>query len=340
MHKALIAILAIAYPSVASAHEVYVLPLDVIRDAMTNPSPNPFASYVGNELTFFFWAFVAFVVVSTIAAATFFRLFESRLVPTLMRLKRYALPVARVTAGLTTASFGVAGALYGTEIPFESVFASATVPMQVFFVLAGAAITLGVWTRPFALLLALVYVYAGSVYGWYIFTYTDHIGLYLLLVVLGSGGFALSRTARINEPNAPSYIEHLRPLAFPMFRMLFGFGIMFASIYAKLIYSQLALEVVLRFDLTQYFPFDPLFVVLGALIIEFLAGLMLFFGIAIRWTLLFLAFWLTLSLLYFQEMIWPHGILFGGAIALFLHGYDRFSLEGHFLKKRLREPVL
>lgn len=332
--------LAAFLPATASAHEVYVLPLDVIRGAMENPSPNPFSAYVGNELQFFFWAFVGFVIVSTIAAATFFRIFEARLSPTLRRLKRFALPTARITAGLTTTSFGVAGALYGTEIPFDSVFGTATFAMQIFFVLAGAAITLGVWTRVFALLLAAVYGYAGSVYGWYIFTYTDQIGLYLLLILLGSGGFALSRTIRLNEPDMPSLLEHIRPLAFPIFRMLFGFGIMFASIYAKFIYSQLALEVVVRFELTRYFPFDPLFVVLGALIIEFLLGLMLFFGIAIRWTLIFMAFWLTLSLLYFQEMIWPHGILFGGAAALFLHGYDRFSLEGYFLKKRSSEPVL
>jgi hypothetical protein len=43
--------------------------------------------------------------------------------------------------------------------------------------------------------------------------------------------------------------------------------------------------------------------------------------------------------MYFQELIWPHGILFGLAIALFLHGYDRYSLEGFFLKKGKREPV-
>ena len=83
-----------------------------------------------------------------------------------------------------------------------------------------------------------------------------------------------------------------------------------------------------------------MFIVLGALIIEFLAGLMLVLGVAIRWTGLFLLFWLTLSLLYFQEAVWPHIILFGLGIAIFCHGYDSFSLEGLWLKKRGREPLL
>ena len=69
-----LAFASFALPAFAFAHEVYVLPLDVIREAMTNPSPDPFTAMVGNEMKFFFWAFVGFVVVSTIAAATFFGL--------------------------------------------------------------------------------------------------------------------------------------------------------------------------------------------------------------------------------------------------------------------------
>lgn len=340
MRKLALFAAALLLPSVALAHEVYVLPLDIIHTAMSNPSPDPFSAYIGNELAFFFWAFISFVVVSTVAAATFFRVFEKRALPFLMKIKKYALPVARITAGISTVSFGLAGALYGTEMPFVSLFGGTTMLMQIFFILAGLSITLGVFTRPLALLLALVYAYAGYVYGWYVLTYTDHIGLYILLILLGSGDFSLSRQLRINEVDAPRFVEHLRPFAFPIMRMCLGFGVLFASVYAKYLYSSLALNVVVMYDLTRYFPFDPLFVVLGALIIEFLIGLLIFFGVAIRWTLLFLAFWLTLSLLYFQEMIWPHIILFGLAIALFCHGYDRFSLEGRFLKHRGAEPVL
>ncbi len=340
MHKYLLTFAALFAPSGALAHEVYVLPIDVIRQAMANPSPDPFSAYVGNEITFFFWAFVGVVMVSTVAAATFFRIFENRAAPYLITLKRYALPVARITAGISTISFGYAAALYGTEIPFTSLFGSGTMLMQIFFAVAGIAIMLGVFTRPFALLLGLIYAYAGYVYGWYIFTYTDHIGVYLFLILLGGGGFSLSRRLHINEMNAPRFIERLRPLAYPILRVSLGFGVIFASIYAKYLYSSLALQVVIMYDLTRFFPFDPLFVVLGALIIEFLIGVMILLGIAIRWTLVFLAFWLTLSLMYFQEMIWPHVILFGLAAALFMHGYDRFSLEGYFFKKRLREPVL
>jgi hypothetical protein len=46
-----------------------------------------------------------------------------------------------------------------------------------------------------------------------------------------------------------------------------------------------------------------------------------------RWNILFFVFWVTLSLLYFGEAVWPHTILYGIAATLFLYGYDRFTLQ-------------
>jgi hypothetical protein len=80
--------------------------------------------------------------------------------------------------------------------------------------------------------------------------------------------------------------------------------------------------------------------VLGAALIELLIGTFYVLGIEIRWTSIFLLFWLSLSLWYFGEAVWPHIILIGIPIAFILHGYDRYSLEGWFFKKRRLEPVL
>jgi uncharacterized membrane protein YphA (DoxX/SURF4 family) len=118
---------------------------------------------------------------------------------------------------------------------------------------------------------------------------------------------------------------------------------MLASIYAKVIYGTLALTVVEKYDLTSYWlfsSFSPEFLVLGAAIVEFLCGLLIALGIEIRHTAAFLAFWLVLSLAYFQEMVWPHIILFGLGGAFLLYGYDTYSLEGHYFKHGEREKVL
>ena len=328
-------------PLFVAAHEVYVLDQATVDAAMATTSQNTFSAYVGNEAEFFFWAFISFVTVLTLFFATIFGFLEKSLGPLMAQLKRFALPLIRITTGVSMLSFGLAGALYGTEIPFERLFGGLSSGMQILFVVSGLAMILGIFSRWIAVLMIALYAYTGYVYGLYVLTYTDHIGAYLALAILGSGEWSLDhyfRTARFS--NALSFLRSFTPLALPGLRILFGFGIMFAAVYAKYLHSELALQVVLQYHLTDYFPFEPMFIVLGALIIEFLAGLMLVLGVAIRWTGLFLLFWLTLSLLYFQEAVWPHIILFGLGIAIFFHGYDRLSLEGVLMKKLGNEPIM
>jgi hypothetical protein len=327
-------------PLVTFAHEVYVLDNDTIRAAMAADSPNPFMAYFGNETLFYFWGFVSFVVFSTVIAASLFHVFEKQLDPGLFKLKKYALPIARITVGLCFVAFAISGNLYGSELFLSDGFGNFAPILQGIIFMLGVLATLGLATRVAGLGMLALYALSFYGFGWYVLTYTDFLGVAALLTILGGGLFSLDSFFRIEPVKIiDTTTRSFQPLAFPFLRICFGWGVLFASVYAKFIHSQLGLEVVIQHDLTRFFPFDPLFVVLGALIIEFVAGLMVFFGVALRWTLVFLAFWLTLSLMYFQELIWPHGILFGLAIALFLHGYDRYSLEGFFLKKGKREPV-
>jgi hypothetical protein len=332
-------IVIFALPASLFAHEVYVLSRDSVREAMSVQSPNPFQAYVGNEYQFYFWGIVSAIVFSTVVAASLFRVLERSVDPFLFVLKKYALPVARVTVGLCFVAFAYSGNIYGSELFLSEAFGTLAPALQLLIMILGLCAIFGFATRLAGLGMLFLYFLSLGEIGSYVLTYTDFLGVALLLIILGGGMFSLDEFFSLRTPRALSFTKHLTRLAFPILRICFGWGVLYASVYAKFIHSELALHVVREYDLTRFFPFDPLFVVLGAFIIEAIAGLMLIFGVAIRWTLLFLAFWLTLSLLYFQELIWPHGILFGLATALFLHGYDHFSLEGYVLKKGKREPV-
>ncbi|NBV77306.1 hypothetical protein EBR66_04045 [bacterium] len=333
--------MCLGVPLLAHTHEVYVLEKANILAALSAPSPNPFWAIQGNESLFATWGFISFVVIATVCAATFFRLFERQLDPALFRLKKYTLPVSRITVGLCFVAFAFSGNLYGSELFLSEAFADRAPVLQVLLGLMGVCAILGFNVRLLGVAMTALYGIALLLYGEYILTYTDYFGVALLLMLAGSGQYAIdSELPAYKIPVLDSIFRSLQPYAFALLRICFGWGVLYASVYAKFIHSNLALKVVNQYQLTRFFPFEPLFVVLGALIIEFICGLMIIAGVALRWTLLFLFFWLTLSLLYFQELIWPHGILFGLAIALFLHGYDRYSLEGFLLKKRLRESVL
>lgn len=123
-------------------------------------------------------------------------------------------------------------------------------------------------------------------------------------------------------------------------RVLFGVALIYTSFYAKILHSDLALLTVQKYDLTRYLHFEPHFLVVGAACVEIVIGLFFVLGIEIRFTSLFLLFWLTQSLLFFGEVVWPHIILIGIPIAFFFYGYDKYSIEGHFFKKGNIEPVL
>lgn len=322
-----------------SAHEVYLLDTPTIAEAVASPSPNPLLAYVGNEGRFFFWGFVAIVVTLTIFFATTFRRIEAWASPFLMRLKRVAHPLVRITVGATLIVFGYTGALYGLELPFDSLFGSASGPLQTLVFFLGAGIVLGFQTRMLALAALLIFFAAALSQGLYVLTYVHHAAAYLFLILVGGGAWTIDRRLHLGWP-LRKRLESLSGYAFPLLRIGLGASIMFAAFYAKFLHSNLALSVVTQYNLAAFFPFDPLFIVLGAFIIEFLAGLMLLVGFEIRWTGLFLLFWLTLAHLYFPEPWWVHISLYGFGIALFCHGYDRYTLEGWFFKKRRLEPAL
>jgi uncharacterized membrane protein YphA (DoxX/SURF4 family) len=326
-------------PAIASAHEVYVLdPATIMRDIM-NPSPNPLIMILQEPSQFLLWAIIGSILISTVFAMSITRVFERIFDPLLARLKPLAAPIARLTLGACLIASAYHSALFGPELPLSH-FGGFAAAIQIGLYLSGALILLGLFTRA-ASLIALCIFLAGVVrYNVYMLTYANYLGEICFVLILGSGRFSLERMLGIHSRHFHLLRRRFEPYAFPVLRILFGISVAFASYFAKFLHSQLALDVVTNYHLTNYFHFEPLFIVLGAFCVELLIGLFFILGIEIRHTVLFFLFWLFLSLLYFGEAVWPHLVLVGVLLALFCHGYDRYSVEGRFFKKRHLEPVL
>ncbi len=325
-------------PALAIAHEVYVLDPATIASSIASPSPNPLMAIFANLSQFFFWGFVCFVGFSTIFFMSIFHRFEERFAPLFARLKKYAAPTGRIALGLSLIACGYNAALFGPELPFSSLAPDGVLLLQAICYASGTLIALGLYTRLGALLLLPVLLLSLIVYGLYMPMYAAYFGELAFLAVLGGGLYAVSDGW---SPRSIKRLAHrLEPYAFPILRIAFGISIVYAAVYAKFIHSNLALETIAQYNLVAVFPFDPLFTVLGAFIIESLIGIFFIIGLEIRWNAIFFLFWLTLSLLYFGEAVWPHLIIIGLNLAFIFHGYDRYSLEGRFFKKGALEPVL
>ncbi|MDB5238876.1 MAG: DoxX domain protein [Candidatus Parcubacteria bacterium] len=334
-----------SHASVASAHEVYVLTSPEVSTAITAPSPNPFGAIPGQELKFLSYGALTLVVALVVLSISVSRLFEKVFDPFLIRLKKYAPIIARVTFGLSVFASGYFGSFFGPELQIHSLFAEGFASaVSISLMIAGALIVLGFLTRFMALYMLAVFTFAASTYGTYMLTYANYLGEAVLFLILGGGRWSLDGAVpelRALDRAFGRLARSAERYSFLILRVLFGTALFFASFYAKFLHSNLALQTVNDYHLTNYFHFTPLFLVLGAFIIEALIGICFATGFEIRFAALFFTFFITISLLFFGETVWPHLILFGVNMALFAHGYDKYTLEkALFQRKRKGEPVL
>ncbi len=327
------------FPSVASAHEVYVLSPETIARDLASSSPNPLVMIAKEPRLFLFYGMVGIILVSTVFAMSITRILERTFNPILNSLKPWAAPIARITLGICLIASAYHKALFGPELPLSE-FGDLASLLQLALYLTGTLCLIGFWTRPAGVVALGIFLVGIARYNVYMLTYSNYLGEILFAIFLGGGRLSLDNLLCHHKSFFHSITRRLEPYAFPTLRILFGISILYAPYYAKFVHSQLALDVVTNYHLTDFFHFEPLFVVLGALIVESLIGLFLIFGLEIRHTALFFLFWIFLSLLYFGEAVWPHLVLIGVLISLFCHGYDRFSLEGRYFKYHAREPVL
>ena len=337
-------LLAACAPLMAYAHEVYVLPRDVVLQDLTAPPLQFVSIFLSHEHQFFFWMFISLWTILTVFLISIIKPLETKFHPSLERLKRHAPLVARLTLGAAILSSGLHGAFYGPELPFTDIVGSSANILQGTFAIGGIAIILGLFTRLVSILLILIYLLAWQHFGTYMLTYTNYFGEMCLLLILGNTVFAMDSFFHHSYPaTIDRLVAWLESHAFMIMRACFGISLIYASMYAKFLHAQLAIDTVTMYGLTNYFPFDPEFIVLGAFCVELLLGVFFLLGIEVRFASLFLIFWLTLSLLYFGEAVWPHIILVGAALAIGMHGYDRYTVEWNILKRRHKnfvEPLL
>lgn len=334
-------------PALAKAHEVYVLTPNEVSRALMTPAFNEMAVAQTHLPEFFFWAFVAVFTVFVVFFASVSHSLERRLDPWLRSLRTYAAAIARVTVGLSFIAGAYYQATYGPELPISASFGAASGIVTAVLVALGILFIFGLYVRIAALVALALFCISVYLHGVYMLTYTNYVGEILVLLILGSHhGTTPHEAFRRAHTWVYSVTRRLAPYSFAILRVCFGVSLLFSSMYAKILHNNLALLVAdlplagHAHSLAQVLGFEPHFLVLGAAIIEIVIAAFFILGIEIRFVSLFLLFWLSLSLLYFGESVWPHVILIGIPIAFICYGYDKYSLEGFLFKKGAREPVL
>ncbi|QQR50509.1 hypothetical protein IPF86_01130 [Candidatus Nomurabacteria bacterium] len=330
---------AILLPYIARAHEVYVLNSEEVNSALQAPALNFREVVLGHTYEFLFWGFVVCISITLVFFLSISKWLERKIDPLLFKIKPYAGHIAQATFGLALIASAYYGSIFGLELPFSYFFPAHTLLFQFIVYAVGVSVLFGFFPRIGSFIVGLLFLYMFSKKGIYMVSYFTYLGEATVLVIFG-GAYRIYSKPTSWSVMLTQMAAHIRPYSFLIMRILFGVSLMFASCYAKFLHGTLALDTVAKYNLTNYFPFDPMFLVFGAFALELLIGLFFMIGFEIRFTSLFFLSFLTMSLLFFGEAVWPHLILIGTAIATFVHGYDEYTIEHHWYKKQVQEPVL
>ncbi len=221
----------------------------------------------------------------------------------------------------------------GPELPL-SLFPNGEIIRVVMFAVSFLFLA-GFLTELASLIALIIYITAFVHFGFYLTTYLNYVGELIALLFLGFRYYSVDGVIF----GAKKSFAFLKKYESAIVRICYGLSLCYSAIYIKFFHSLLPIAVVNNYNLTQFtylFPHDPLLVALGASLAELMIGLFIVFGFELRLTAFVSLIYITLSLLFFKELVWPHFMLYGISLNLIFNKetftLDRF-FDRHFRRK-------
>lgn len=329
-------LITLALPQQALAHEAYVLTRDQFQQGLLQATRDPLAPLLNPSMIGIFLCIGAVVALAYIfsfflAAMPFTQIFD--------KVIRKAKAIGPLTIRIAiSASFFYAAmfnSMLGPElsliiVPFGQLirFILFALSLMVFF---------GFFTELAALIGLLLFFSAATIFGWYMVTYANYFGELLVLLFFGSRFFSIDLFL-FGKHAWNKTLEKLRNLEIPIVRILYGITLIYAGWTIKFAHQNLSISVYNQYHLINFFHAPAAFIAAGAGLAEICIGVFIVLGFGQRLTILISLIFITLSLLYFREMLWPHLMLYGISFSLFINSSDQFTLDRYivkFLQKKL-----
>jgi uncharacterized membrane protein YphA (DoxX/SURF4 family) len=323
-------------PLFSLAHEAYVVPREFFWQAMAAPRSLAAFSVLRDPAELWLTAKIAAGILLLLIINFVLRRagLTTRLGTFFERWARASSVLVRLA--IATAFFlgAQSGVFLGPELPLALLPGAEVLRWALYAV--SAMIFFGVYTELAALVALAIFTTAFFGFGTYLATYLNYLGELLALLIFGSRRLSLDRLWRGSLVGWRARWEKYETT---LVRVFYGAGLIYAGVWIKLLHPNLGLHVVEEWQLTQFawlFPADPLLVVLGAGLAEALIGLFILLGFELRMTVIISLFYMTLSLFYFQELVWPHLLLFGISFSLIAQP-EVFTLDNLIFKQRDRK---
>lgn len=324
----LVPLIFFSFAQPAFAHEAYVLTRSEFQTGLTIFAQNPLAPlldprYIGMSIIITFCIVAAYALnflwAATKQAATLDKFIKKAHVigPLVIRLA--------ISSSFFYAAY--ANAILGPELSLALIPGGQIIRFLLFVL--STMIFFGFFTELAAALGLLIFFYVTLTFQSYMITYANYFGELIVLLLFGSRFFSLDLLF-FGKNAWFGFFEKRRFLEIPIVRMLYGIALIYAGWTIKFIHQGLSVQVYNQYHLINFFHAPAEFIAAGAGLSEIAIGTFILFGFAQRLTTLISLFFITLSILYFREMLWPHLMLYGISFSIIINSADRFTID-HYL---------
>jgi uncharacterized membrane protein YphA (DoxX/SURF4 family) len=299
----------------AYAHEAYVMPLEQFHAGLEAERFNIFNALKDPSNLKMFLGISVAVFLALVCATIFQRMYGRKVSLWLTKWQRYAQLILRVALGAALLFGALSGNFLGPEIALADI--SSMPFLRLALILASFLIISGFMSEIGALVALGTFLFAIPHNGWYLMSYVSYLAEMIALIIFGPGAFSLDSRLNISRVRFSRFKENEVFLV----RLGYGVALMFSAISIKFLHPALTLSVINDYHLTDFhllFPPDPMLALLGGALAELTIGFFVLIGFQTRLVVAVSLFYITLSLLFFNEAVWPHLILYGLAFYLLL----------------------
>lgn len=324
----------VAAPLPALAHEAYVIDRDYFWQELSKPFSTHAADALLNSHNVIITIYITFGVVLLLTANFFLRLtkFGQALHHFPERFARFGPMFVRAAIAIALFLSATSNSFLGPELSLTHFSAPDLVKWTL--LVSSIALAIGFLTEIAAAACIILFTAAHAVFGLYILTYANYLGELLTLLFFGMRRWSVD--SRLFGPLG-RWRARFEKYESTLVRIFYGFALIYAGITVKFLHPELTVKVATDWNLMQFhwlFPSDPLLITFGAGLSEVAIGLFIILGFEMRLAVLISLFYITMSLLYFREMVWPHLMLYGISFNLLVQP-ETFTLD-HLLFKRHR----
>ncbi len=329
-------VLIVLSPKIVSAHEAYVLTQQEFQQGSSVITTNPLAPLLTPEY-FQISSFITFCVVLAYLLVILWSLTPWAKVADGIIKKAHGIGPLIIRLAVSSSFFFAAQAncFLGPELSLASIPGGQILRFLAYVI--AIMVFLGFFTEIVAALALGIFLYSSYFFGAYMMTYANYFGEFLILMLFGSRFVSLDQLLFGNKLLFTK-LKKYTSLETPIVRILYGFGLIYAGYNIKFVHQILTIWVYNQYHLQDFFHASAGFIAAGAGLSEILIGFFIMIGFAMRFTILISLVFITLSLIYFHELLWPHIILYGISFSLLINSGDFLTID-HYIKPLMRKLI-